>query len=155
NATDRGPQVSWFSDGTIKTNIGGVLNTVQPAFPRSAWQHVRLDIHLDTSNYNFYWTPPGGPEQTLGTNVGFRVPITATITHSDRFSIAHFGATVGLDNSNCFYDNVSVTLITPSTCYPNCDGSTVAPCLTVADFGCFLNAFAAGSTYANCDGSTT
>jgi hypothetical protein len=42
-----------------------------------------------------------------------------------------------------------------SACYANCDGSTVQPILTVADFGCFLNAFAAGQSYANCDGSTT
>jgi hypothetical protein len=42
-----------------------------------------------------------------------------------------------------------------ATCYANCDGSTVPPVLTVADFGCFLNAFAAGDSYANCDGSTT
>jgi hypothetical protein len=27
--------------------------------------------------------------------------------------------------------------------------------LNVLDFGCFLNAFAAGNTYANCDNSTT
>ena len=40
-------------------------------------------------------------------------------------------------------------------CYPNCDGSTTAPVLTVNDFTCFLNRFAAGSAYANCDGSTT
>ena len=40
-------------------------------------------------------------------------------------------------------------------CYANCDGSTGAPTLNVLDFGCFLNAFAAGSPYANCDGSTT
>jgi hypothetical protein len=40
-------------------------------------------------------------------------------------------------------------------CYPNCDHSTTPPVLTVADFGCFLNAFAAGDSYANCDGSTT
>ena len=39
-------------------------------------------------------------------------------------------------------------------CYPNCDGSTGNPCLTVSDFGCFLNAFAGGSSYANCDHST-
>ena len=29
-------------------------------------------------------------------------------------------------------------------CYPNCDGSTTAPVLNVADFSCFLNQFAAG-----------
>lgn len=39
-------------------------------------------------------------------------------------------------------------------CYPNCDCGTDVPYLNVADFNCFLNAFASGSAYANCDGST-
>jgi hypothetical protein len=39
-------------------------------------------------------------------------------------------------------------------CYPNCDGSTAAPVLNVADFTCFLQRFASGDAYANCDGST-
>jgi hypothetical protein len=39
-------------------------------------------------------------------------------------------------------------------CYPNCDDSTVMPCLNVQDFSCFLNKFAAGDPWANCDGST-
>ena len=43
----------------------------------------------------------------------------------------------------------------PASCYPNCDNSTTPPVLNVADFTCFLNAFASGSSYANCDGSTT
>jgi hypothetical protein len=42
----------------------------------------------------------------------------------------------------------------PGVCYPNCDNSTVAPILNVADFICFLNKYAAGDPYANCDGST-
>jgi ligand-binding sensor domain-containing protein len=42
---------------------------------------------------------------------------------------------------------------TPS-CYGNCDGSTAAPVLNVADFTCFLQRFAAGDSWANCDGST-
>ena len=42
-----------------------------------------------------------------------------------------------------------------AVCYPNCDHSTTPPLLNVADFSCFLNQFAAGSSYANCDGSTT
>jgi hypothetical protein len=41
-----------------------------------------------------------------------------------------------------------------AVCYPNCDGSTTAPILNVADFTCFLTKFAAGDPYANCDGST-
>jgi hypothetical protein len=40
----------------------------------------------------------------------------------------------------------------PHFCYPNCDGSTAAPLLNVADFTCFLQKFAAGDTmYANCN----
>jgi hypothetical protein len=38
-------------------------------------------------------------------------------------------------------------------CYANCDGSTAAPTLNVADFSCFLLRFAAADPYANCDGS--
>ncbi|MBL9030686.1 MAG: hypothetical protein JNM80_03145 [Phycisphaerae bacterium] len=40
-------------------------------------------------------------------------------------------------------------------CPANCDGSTAAPVLNVADFICFLNRFAAGDARANCDASTT
>jgi hypothetical protein len=39
-------------------------------------------------------------------------------------------------------------------CYGNCDGSTAAPALNVADFTCFLQKFATGDPYANCDGSS-
>lgn len=39
-------------------------------------------------------------------------------------------------------------------CYANCDGSTFAPILNVADFICFMNRFAAADPWANCDGST-
>ncbi len=41
------------------------------------------------------------------------------------------------------------------TCYANCDGSTAAPALNVADFTCFLQQFASGSVLANCDGSSS
>jgi hypothetical protein len=43
----------------------------------------------------------------------------------------------------------------PQPCYANCDASTTAPVLNVADFSCFLNRFAAGDSYANCDLSTS
>ena len=41
------------------------------------------------------------------------------------------------------------------SCYPNCDGSTAAPVLNVADFSCFLQKYAAGDASANCDQSTS
>jgi murein tripeptide amidase MpaA len=45
-------------------------------------------------------------------------------------------------------------IIPAPACYANCDGSTAAPELNVADFTCFLQRFAAGESYANCDEST-
>jgi hypothetical protein len=44
---------------------------------------------------------------------------------------------------------------TQTPCYANCDGSTAAPVLNVADFTCFLQRYANGDPYANCDGSAT
>jgi probable HAF family extracellular repeat protein len=43
----------------------------------------------------------------------------------------------------------------PRLCYANCDLSTVTPRLSISDFACFINRFAAGEDYANCDHSTT
>jgi hypothetical protein len=48
---------------------------------------------------------------------------------------------------------INVTCV-PAGCYANCDGSTSAPVLNVADFTCFLQRYAGGEPYANCDGST-
>jgi hypothetical protein len=45
--------------------------------------------------------------------------------------------------------------LSAGACYANCDASSTAPVLNVADFTCFLQRFAAGDSYANCDGSTT
>jgi hypothetical protein len=53
------------------------------------------------------------------------------------------------------WDNVRLELTGGgTTCYANCDESTAAPTLNVADFTCFLQRFAAGEGYANCDEST-
>jgi hypothetical protein len=41
-----------------------------------------------------------------------------------------------------------------TSCYANCDGSTVAPVLNIADYVCFTQRFAAGDQLANCDNST-
>jgi hypothetical protein len=50
---------------------------------------------------------------------------------------------------------IAVAQLSNSGCYANCDNSTTAPALNVADFTCFLVRFAAGDQYANCDNSTT
>jgi len=52
-----------------------------------------------------------------------------------------------------FIDNITLTPAPP--CYANCDGSAAQPILTVNDFACFINSYAAGDPIANCDLSTT
>jgi hypothetical protein len=47
-----------------------------------------------------------------------------------------------------------VSGVGPAPCDANCDGSTGAPALNVADFTCFLQRYATGDPYANCDAST-
>jgi V8-like Glu-specific endopeptidase len=62
------------------------------------------------------------------------------------------GPTGGMFGSS--YGMAAVLTRPAVSCYANCDGSTMAPLLTVNDFVCFLNRFAAGDSYANCDGSS-
>jgi hypothetical protein len=52
-----------------------------------------------------------------------------------------------------FWDDIS--FVQGGACYANCDASTTAPVLNVADFTCFLQKYAGSDPYANCDGSTT
>jgi hypothetical protein len=68
-------------------------------------------------------------------------------------------ATMGLfrpPTANSPAESAGMAVMAPSggECYANCDASTQAPVLNVADFTCFLNRFAAGESYANCDNST-
>ena len=54
-----------------------------------------------------------------------------------------------------YVDNITLTGPATGGCYANCDQSTTAPVLNVADFSCFLSKFAAQDPYANCDQATT
>jgi hypothetical protein len=156
NASDRGPQLSWQTDGNIAFAAydpvtGGVVNTpVVNNYPRGVWQRVRADIRLDLDTYNLFWAALPGSLSQVGTNLAFRAPTPLNMI--DRFSLAHFGATYPTIES--YIDNVEIAVGGPGTCYPNCDNSTTAPILNVGDFTCFLQRFAAQDPYANCDNST-
>jgi hypothetical protein len=152
NVSDRGPQLSWFSDGTIQYNAAGVNAIIANNYPRDAWQHVKIDIKLDTDTFDIFWGPAGGTQTQIGDELAFR---STPLDKLDRFSIAHFGLTPGIDVSNVYYDNITVTGGGPAPCYANCDGSTTPPILNVNDFICFQGKYAAGDPTANCDGSTT
>jgi hypothetical protein len=96
------------------------------------------DIHLRIS--------ARGPTYTLylGAQHQFVSQITFPQTRTGRLGLYDYHSPGQL------FDNVVLT----SVCYANCDASTNAPVLNVADFTCFLQRYAAGDSYANCDAST-
>jgi len=64
------------------------------------------------------------------------------------------GGTTTIIAANGGFQGSAEVRVEATSCYANCDGSTVAPVLNVSDFICFQTKCAAGDPYANCDGST-
>src|SRR4051812_22111573 len=87
-----------------------------------------------------WWTVDGGGGTSAGAG---GLSLSATVGQCDAGTLSGGGLTL----SGGFWSAPG------QTCYANCDGSTTAPLLNVADFSCFLQKFAAGDAYANCDGS--
>jgi hypothetical protein len=81
---------------------------------------------------------------TANSPYGLRPYITAT-------SFLYIGGPLG----DLGYQFIATVSSPPPPCYANCDGSTAAPVLNVADFTCFLQKYAAADPYANCDSSTS
>jgi probable HAF family extracellular repeat protein len=107
---------------------------------------------LSPVNRAFLWTPTGGMIDlneylpTLGIDLSGWVLRNAEGMTPDGRTIAGDGEHNGIREA--------WIATVPVTCYANCDGSTAAPALNVADFSCFLQKYAAADPYANCDGST-
>jgi len=105
-----------------------------------------VDLLLSTDGGATFPTTIASGQPPLGS---FTWTVPATPASSARVRVvAHDGdGNTGLDDSDGDF-------IIAATCYANCDGSTTAPVLNIADFVCFQTRFADGDTYANCDGST-
>jgi hypothetical protein len=102
------------------------------AFPAATQAQFQID---------WYTIDEGG-----GASAGGAFSLTGTIGQPDAGD-AQGG---GFDCAGGFWAGGSAG----SSCYANCDQSTVSPALNANDFQCFLNAFASGLVYANCDGSS-
>jgi hypothetical protein len=111
--------------------------------PGRWWVSIVCDVSGDpppNDGYGFFATGGAGVVQGLQgryrVGTGPWLPITQAIGFPSDFSFTVIGQQ------------------SAPACYANCDSSTIPPLLNVADFVCFLNAFASGESYANCDGST-
>jgi hypothetical protein len=83
-----------------------------------------------------------GTSDILGTSAAIDGPFAALG--------AMFSNTANTDAGEAYVFSVETC-----SCYGNCDGSLAQPKLNVADYVCFMNAYAAGDPYANCDGSSS
>ena len=101
---------------------------------------------------------PGTPEPPLRpgpfiwqngvmTNLNDLIPPGWTLTEAN--DINEQGQIVGTALTST--RAVRAVILTPISCYANCDGSSAPPLLNVSDFICFQSRFAASDPYADCD----
>jgi hypothetical protein len=138
--------------GAAVTNVGfhaPLYHSGEP-FDNTAWNAV-------VGNGAVTWTPaafnPAGNANALRWATMYNFRFDANVGPGAG------SATLGLFKPGTPASLAVAGLPTPGgvggACFANCDGSTLAPILNIADFTCFLNRFAAGDSRANCDGSTT
>ena len=80
-------------------------------------------------------------------------PVSTLEIHGTSDNVIQFGGGT-LPGANGPYPGAADTAAAWAG-YNGCDGSTVAPILTVGDFMCFMQQYAAGDLRANCDRSAT
>jgi hypothetical protein len=136
--------LSMRPSGRILVELGGVVPITEHdrfVITGSAALAGTLDLSLIDE-----FVPAVGQQFTVLTASG---GITGTFASL----VPPAGAPAGLV-FEAIYTPTSVVVQVSGSCYPNCDGSTLAPVLNVGDFTCFLQRYAAGSPYANCDASS-
>ncbi len=106
------------------------------------WIEFRAEIDLDIDQVtNFYNNQMLGTPHLWTDNNFASGPGITSIAALDLYSPLA---------SPIYFDDAS--LMPADTCYPDCNQSGT---LTIADFGCFQAAFAAGNLYADCNSSGT
>jgi hypothetical protein len=135
------------SAATLKLSIGGPIAGSQHDLlivtGGGAALAGNLEVALDGG-----FAPHAGDEFTVLTAVG---GVTGTFVNQP---VTHAGGMTY--RWQVLYNPNTVVLRVQSAepaCYANCDDSTTAPILNVADFICFVNRFGSGDNYANCDQS--
>jgi probable HAF family extracellular repeat protein len=133
------------ADGSIVVGKAGILGNCGP-------------FGCQTAPRAFIWDAQNGLRDLNDAlpTMGVTIPAGWTLTEARGISAnGRVLAGTGTDVQGNYEGwRVDLGPLTPP-CYANCDGSTTAPVLNVADFTCFLQKYAAADPYANCDGSTT
>jgi sugar lactone lactonase YvrE len=149
-----------FIDEAIPTGTAGLTQPRGILFDSSGRMYVTGSV---TSGSAVLVKPPGGAVSVLASNTtipslsipnmpaltgdgaSLMVPCqNGTVQKIDRLTGASQGTLVLNGAGGMSTLLASVLYFPPTTCYPNCDGSTAQPFLNVLDFTCFLQKFAAG-----------
>jgi hypothetical protein len=141
-----------YSPDTWELPMAGPAITQQPSGATAA-AGASVQFSVQASGAQGYQWRKGGVALSDGGNISGAMSATLTIEPVSSGDAGSYDVIVS--NSCGATPSNAVTLSVGTSCYANCDGSTTPPVLNVADFGCFLQKFAAGDLYANCDGSTT
>jgi hypothetical protein len=100
----RGPQLSWFPDGSIQYWAPGAASFLAvPSYPRGIWQTVELDIDLVADTFDMSWGTIGTPLQQVQQGLPFR---SGTLDSLDRFVFFRVG-----NPALSYLDNVDVSIV--------------------------------------------
>ena len=115
-ASDRGPQLMWYSSGELITRNVSLENiTLMSSYPRGVWQTVRLKVDLANDRFNFYWSEKGQPISVIHTNLLFR---SGSIPSIDRFTIARLMELPETRDAYSYFDNIRVSVGDSATVVP-------------------------------------
>jgi hypothetical protein len=139
----------------LTTDYNGAATGVSPYLVSSmvsgaytAGQTIQLTAEFGGTGPIAYRWYHGAQVLTDGGRISGATTSTLTITNANVFDSGGYSANV---SNACNSAGVGGGVTVEPPCYPNCDGSTTPPVLSVNDFICFQSAFAAGLAYANCD----
>jgi hypothetical protein len=100
NASDRGPQVAFLTDGTVVA--AGQDGSMIPlgSYTFDAWLTMEIRTSVASGTYDIYLGPRGGNLELLASDLAYRSP---GVKFFDRYTFAHFAA---LAPSNQYFDEV-------------------------------------------------
>jgi hypothetical protein len=137
------------------TPLSQVLEALSPG--SSAF--LNGDFYNCTGTLPFNPPPQTNSGSTVvsGITVNYSLTLTFSISATGvaSFSLSNVVLTPSALIGGLLFDSGTATMTRADFCLANCDGSTAAPILNIADFTCFLQKFAAGDLTANCDCSTS
>jgi hypothetical protein len=137
------------------TPLAQVLETLAPGSGQNL--SGTFDNCSGTHPISLQGQTTSGSTVILGVTVNYSFTLTTGIDASNiaSFSLTNVVLTPATLTGYLQFTSGAATITRQDFCPANCDGSTTAPILNVADFTCFLSQYAAGSASANCDCSTT